>query len=217
MSAENVELLRRAYKAFNEGDRSVFLEHYDPDILLWVSPSYPESGTVLGAADVERWFAEFFAPFGRSFRVEPEELIEVGDSVVVLTTELAQGRRSGAEVSTRQHTLIYTLRAGKIIRIDIHVGRSDALAAVGVAGVADVAGERGDRAAVVEYGAEAQAVLRDGGFTADQAFLSMWHPVPETGISRGLGWTYVDRLARAAAVRAPSLGRRRAYIKHAPP
>ena len=47
MSAENVELLRRAYKAFNEGDRSVFLEHYDPDILLWVSPSYPESGTVL--------------------------------------------------------------------------------------------------------------------------------------------------------------------------
>src|SRR5437764_11542802 len=132
MSQENVELLRRAYEAFNAGDPSVFLEHYDPNIVLWVSPSFTESGTFLGAAGVEQYFTEFFAPFGDSFRVVPDEFIEVGDSVIVLTTEHAQGRRSGAQVGSRQHPLIFTLRAGKIIRIDIHVGRSDALEAVGL-------------------------------------------------------------------------------------
>ncbi len=132
MSQENVEFLRRAYDAFNEGDPSVFLDHYDPDIVLWVSPDRPESGCFLGRQAVERWFAEFFAPFGRSVRVEPEEFIEVGDSVVVLTTERAEGRQSGAEVSSQQHPLIYTRRAGKIIRIDVRAGRTDALAAVGL-------------------------------------------------------------------------------------
>ena len=48
MSQENVELLSRAYAAFNEGDPSVFLERYDADIVLWVSPSSPERGCFLG-------------------------------------------------------------------------------------------------------------------------------------------------------------------------
>jgi ketosteroid isomerase-like protein len=109
MSQENVELLRRAYEAFNEGDPSVFLEHYDPEILLWVSPGHSlESGCFVGASAVERCFTEFIAAFGGSFRVEAEEFIDVGDSVIVLTTERAQGRRSGAEVSSRQHPIIYT-------------------------------------------------------------------------------------------------------------
>ena len=102
-------MLRRAYEAFNEGDPSVFLEHYDPEILLWVSPGHSlESGCFVGASAVERCFTEFIAAFGGSFRVEAEEFIEVGDSVIVLTTERAQGRRSGAEVSSRQHPIIYT-------------------------------------------------------------------------------------------------------------
>ena len=132
MSQENVEFLRRAYEALNDGDPYVFLEHYDPNILLWVWPGFPESGCFLGAASVERYFAELFAPFGGSFRVEPEEFIEVGDSVVVLTTARAVGRRSGAEVGGWRHPLIYTLRAGKIIRIDVHAGRTEALEAVGL-------------------------------------------------------------------------------------
>ena len=41
-----------------------FLEHDDPNILLWVWPGFPESGCFLGAASVERYFAELFAPFG---------------------------------------------------------------------------------------------------------------------------------------------------------
>jgi ketosteroid isomerase-like protein len=132
MSQENVELLRRAYQAFNDGDPSIFLEHYDPDIVLWIGPHSLEAGTVLGATAVEKWFAEYFAPFGGSLRIEIEDLVEVGDSVVVFTNDRAQGRRSGVEVTSRQHPLVYTLRAGKIIRIDLHADRAEALEAVGL-------------------------------------------------------------------------------------
>ena len=132
MSQENVEFLRRAYEALNDGDPYVFLEHYDPNILLWVWPGFPESGCFLGAASVERYFAELFAPFGGSFRVEPEEFIEVGGFSGRPDHRPAVGRRSGAEVGGWRHPLIYTLRAGKIIRIDVHAGRTDALEAVGL-------------------------------------------------------------------------------------
>ena len=132
MSQENLELLRRAYEAFNDGDPSVFLDHYDPDIVLWVGPHSIEAGTVLGAATVEQWFTEYFAPFGSSLRIDIEEFVEVGDSVVVLTIERARGRRSGAEITSRQHPIVYTLRAGKIIRIDLHASRAEALEAVGL-------------------------------------------------------------------------------------
>jgi ketosteroid isomerase-like protein len=111
----------------------VFLEHYDPESLLWVSPGHSlESGCFVGASAVEWCFTEFIAAFGGSFRVEAEEFIDVGDSVIVLTTERAQARRSGADVSSRQHPLIYTLRAGKIIRIDVYPRRTDALEAAGL-------------------------------------------------------------------------------------
>lgn len=55
MSQENVELVRRADEAFNEGDPSVFLERYAPDIVLSVSSDLLlETGPVMGAAEVEK-------------------------------------------------------------------------------------------------------------------------------------------------------------------
>jgi ketosteroid isomerase-like protein len=100
--------------------------------VLWVGPHSIASGSVFGAAAVEAWFVDYFAPFGRSFRVEVEELIAVGDSVVVVATKHAEGRQSGAEVSSREHPLVFTMRAGRIIRIDLHGSRTDALEAAGV-------------------------------------------------------------------------------------
>jgi ketosteroid isomerase-like protein len=132
MSEENVALMRRAYEEFNQGNRSLFVELYDPDILLWVSPTLYDSGCHVGTLAVERYFAEMFASFSHSYRVDLEELIPVGDSVIVLATESAQGRRSGAEVRSAEHTTIYTLRVGKIIRIDLHARRAEALAAMGL-------------------------------------------------------------------------------------
>src|SRR5690348_16932468 len=132
MSQENVEAIRQAFEAYNSGDPSVFLDLYDPDIVLRVSTAYIESGTYHGAAEVEHWYRRWFASFGESYRMTLGELIDAGDSVVVTYDASARGRSSGAEVAWRSISLIFTMRGGKIIRIDHPIDLDEALEAVGL-------------------------------------------------------------------------------------
>jgi ketosteroid isomerase-like protein len=132
MSRENLEIIRHAFEAFNEGDFSAFLDLYDEDIVLRIAPPSIESGSFYGAKAVEDQYRRFFAPFGESYRVEIEELIEAGDSVLVLHRARARGRRSGAEVESVNQWGIFTMRGGRIIRIDQAADRKKAFEAVGL-------------------------------------------------------------------------------------
>jgi ketosteroid isomerase-like protein len=118
MSQENVEMVLRAFDAFNHGDSSFFLGLYDPDIVLRVSAPALDSGVYHGAEAVERFYRQFFATFGGTYRFETEKAIEVGDSVLVIARATARGRRSGAAVESRSTSFIATIRAERIIRID---------------------------------------------------------------------------------------------------
>ena len=60
------------------------------------------------------------------------ELIDAGDSVVAIYDAGARGRSSGAEVAWRSIPLIFTMRGGKIIRIDHPIDLDEALEAVGL-------------------------------------------------------------------------------------
>jgi len=133
MSHENlVDLLRRAYDAFNAGDPSVWLGLYDPDIVLRAAPNASvETGTFLGAEAVEAWFTDFFRPFGKSFQVEVLEMVEAGDSVVVIQRNAARGRASGVEVGSPSAASVVTFRGGRVIRMDVVESREAALRLVG--------------------------------------------------------------------------------------
>lgn len=110
----------------------MWLGLYDPDIVLRVAPNASvEPGTFLGAEAVESWFTELFRPFGTSFHVEVLEMIEVGDSVIVLQRNAARGRASGAEVGSPTAASVVTFRAGRVIRMDVVQSREVALRLVG--------------------------------------------------------------------------------------
>jgi ketosteroid isomerase-like protein len=132
MSQENVEIIRQAFEAYDSGDPSAFLDLYDPDIVLRVEPPFVESGTYHGAQEVEHWYTRFFGSFGASYRMELKEVIEAGDSVVAIHQPRARGRSSGAEVRSRSVPVIFTMRGGKVIRIDHPASRQAALEAVGL-------------------------------------------------------------------------------------
>jgi ketosteroid isomerase-like protein len=132
MSQENVETIRHAFEAYNGGDPSVFLDLYDPDIVLRVATGFVESGTYHGAEEVEHWYRRWFASFGESYRFTLGELIDAGDSVVAIHDARGRGRQSGAEVEIRSIPVIFTMRGGKIIRIDHPSDLEDALEAVGL-------------------------------------------------------------------------------------
>ena len=64
-------------------------------------------------------------------KVTVEEIIDAGDQVVVVAHHQGRGRESGVEVDTRFYE-VYTLREGKVSRVDEYTERAEALEAAGL-------------------------------------------------------------------------------------
>jgi ketosteroid isomerase-like protein len=62
---------------------------------------------------------------------EVEDLVEAGDKVVLLYHQVCKAMESGIEVEERAGW-VYTLRAGKITRVEMFQDRDTALRAAGV-------------------------------------------------------------------------------------
>ena len=131
MSQENVEIVRRAYEAFNRGDRDAAVADLAPDC------EYVASGAIPGATETYRG-PEGFKRFRRwlldqfdNVRVDLTEVIEAGDQVVVLTTSRGRGKRSGVETSWDVWQ-VWTLRDGKAVRGEGFTSKEKALEAAGL-------------------------------------------------------------------------------------
>src|SRR5437867_1371595 len=132
MSSGNAELVREAFEAFNDGDSSFFLDLYDPDIVLRIWPPHIHAGTYYGAKEVERYYTQFFAAFGGTYRFEMEKVVEAGDSVLTISRATARGRQSGATVESIASPWLTTIRGGKIIRIDHPASLEEAFEILGI-------------------------------------------------------------------------------------
>lgn len=63
--------------------------------------------------------------------IEPEEIIDAGDSVVVLIRMNRRGRGSGVEVE-RRDAVVFRLGGGRVVRLDYYNDGEQALEAAGV-------------------------------------------------------------------------------------
>jgi ketosteroid isomerase-like protein len=135
MSAETVEIVRRVFEATARRDRDAVLALYDPEVEWDVSQDPAmvamfESRVYRGQNAIRRFFREWYEAW-ENMRNDAEELIDAGDSVVVVVTDRAQGRTSGAEVA-RTHAAVWTVRDGKVVRVAWFPTRDAALQAAGV-------------------------------------------------------------------------------------
>ena len=136
MSQENVELVRRAYEKFNEGgpEAAIAAGGWSPDLVFDFSPSeIPGLGVYRGHDEVraffeEDWFAAF--PF-EEWEVVLDELIDNGDQVIAMHHQRGLGASSGAATQAEQG-MIYTLRGGQIVRVEIYGDQKKALEAAGL-------------------------------------------------------------------------------------
>jgi ketosteroid isomerase-like protein len=132
VSQENVELLRRGYETFAARGEFAF-EFLDPEI-EWRGPrEFPDlAETHHGHEGVRRYLDKLFEAI-EDYRMVPEEFIDAGrDQVLVFSREGGRGRGSGAEVQTHPTAHLWTIRAGKAVRMESYWERSDALKAVGL-------------------------------------------------------------------------------------
>jgi ketosteroid isomerase-like protein len=135
MSEENVETARRTYATLNvalaTGEFREGIEtFFDPEIVIKPSGTFPETSELHGHEGVLRFLAGNTEPF-EDFRVEPQEFIDAGDSVVVPVHFGGRAIHTGIEVSfDAVHT--WTARGGKWIRLDLHRSKAEALEAAGL-------------------------------------------------------------------------------------
>ena len=131
MSQENVEVVRAFLDASSLGDTESLMAALDPAIEWTPVIEDPDYRVHRGLEDVAAWLAEWAEIFP-DMRWEAERILDAGDDLVVaLVRALGRGHSTGADVGSQAYPVVFTVRSGKIVRID----ESDARAALKVVGL----------------------------------------------------------------------------------
>ena len=129
MSRENVELVHKAFDAFNRRDVDGLLKHLDAGIEWIPFRSALEGTTYRGHEGVRQNLVETFEDW-ECVRMDPYEVREVGDQLVVLG-RIAAKVKDGPSAEVRVAWLV-RLRGDKAIRFEVCLDQQQALEAVGL-------------------------------------------------------------------------------------
>jgi ketosteroid isomerase-like protein len=127
---DKLAAVRRFIEAFNRGDVDAMLADVDPDVELHEWPTAPGAQSYRGVegarAALDGWFEIW-----EWMKVEIEDLVDLGDRVLVTLHQRAKGKESAIEVEIRSFN-VYTFRDGKLVRLELFTEREPALEAAGV-------------------------------------------------------------------------------------
>jgi ketosteroid isomerase-like protein len=128
MSETNADLVRQGFEAMREGDVEALLPFIHPDFEATTPPALAaEPDTYRGIDGIRRYFDTFYEAMDR-LSFEPQDFIQVGERVVVPLTLRARGRTTGIETA-QDIVLIWDVKDGKAIRIEVYATLEEAMAA----------------------------------------------------------------------------------------
>ena len=132
MSRENVEVVLEQFEATNSRDFPRAMELYADDVVLVVNDdAFLQWGTFEGKEAVGAWFGDWFSTFEPGYHFDIEETRDEGDLVFLYASHHGRGRSSGVAVE-KQTAYLYWVRDGKVVRVELHAGRAEALKAAGL-------------------------------------------------------------------------------------
>ena len=134
MSQENVEIVRRAYKLFDDagfsGAAGLDLGAFDVDIEVDTSKR-PSDAHVFRGHDGLREFLSLQRGMWKRRRLEPQEFISVDEDRVVVATRIVSAGRNEIKIIAHSAS-VWTLHAGKITHVKFVQHKGEALEAVGL-------------------------------------------------------------------------------------
>ena len=133
MSQENVEIVRRAFEAYNRGDLDAAVADFAPDFEYIASGAVPGTRGVYRGPEGYKRFVGWVRDEFDDARVEVDAITDAGDQVLVSVTTRGRGRQSGVEASWSVWQ-VWTLRDGKIVHGLGFTSRDEALEAAGLSG-----------------------------------------------------------------------------------
>ena len=135
MSQENVEIVQRAYDAWNREDLDAFLSVVHPDaklrgdgaedLFIGVRTAY------YGHAGVREWWDAVHEPWDY-FKSHVQRTFVGGDKVVTVVRFEAKGKQSGAEVELPFLTNVMELKDGLVVEFNNYYSLEEALDAAGL-------------------------------------------------------------------------------------
>jgi ketosteroid isomerase-like protein len=132
VSEENMDIVRAFLDAGERRDWTRLAELADPEVELLGTVGGVEEGRVTrGLADVIREVDEEDREAWEERRLEPVEFLDAGDEVVVFLHEFRRGKSSGVELEV-DTAVIYTVREGRVTRMQGYMDRAAAQKAAGL-------------------------------------------------------------------------------------
>ena len=132
MSLENVQLVLQQFERTNARDFAGVMDTWAEDVTLDLHGDFaPSANETSGKAAVGEWFGDWFRQFGSDYRFDIEECIDAGDRVFLEATHHGHGRHSGVTVEQRT-AYVYTVREGRIARVEVWADREAAIEAAGL-------------------------------------------------------------------------------------
>jgi ketosteroid isomerase-like protein len=131
MDERPIEIIRRVYERWAEGDFTAGGELYDEASVFVLSPEFPESGIYVGPDEMKKYMHGFLEPW-EGITIECLDLSEAGDTVIAEVRQSGEGTRSGAATAFT-YFQVWTLRKGTLTRLQNYMHRDQAYAAVSAA------------------------------------------------------------------------------------
>jgi ketosteroid isomerase-like protein len=132
MSQENVALVQGLIDASGRGDLDALMATLDPAVEWTPVESDPGYAVHRGHDEVRAWLVEWSEAFP-DMRWEAERILDAGgESVVALVRMAGRGAASGLDLETPAYGVVFTIRSGKVVRIEEYADRHRALEVVGL-------------------------------------------------------------------------------------
>ena len=131
MSQENIEVIRKLVDVYNERSFAENVDLIDPEIVWDLSRANLPDGVIYTGPLEFTGFVEAWEQGFESEHFELEEMLDAGDRVVAMIHHSGRGKLSQIEVDQR-FAMVWTVRGGRAIRMDLYPTREEAFEAVGL-------------------------------------------------------------------------------------
>jgi uncharacterized protein len=126
----NVEIVRTGFEALERGGVEELLPFVHPEFETTIPSGLAvEPDTYRGHEGIRRYFDSFYEVMDEVHFI-PDEFIQVGERVVVPVRVVARGKETGIAAEQRVFQ-VWSLRAGKAIRVEVFATREEAIEAAG--------------------------------------------------------------------------------------
>lgn len=136
MSQENVETIRQMVETANASgwDAEALVDDWvDPEARMYPAPDFPGPDVYVGREDIVTFVREWTSTFD-DLRWQLEQLIDLGDRVVVLARMIGRSRTTGTAIDWPFGGVFGDFRDGRFADARYFMDQNAALEAVGLKG-----------------------------------------------------------------------------------